>query len=240
MSSWIININLTFIKKTLKVGILLTEASLAKTDKECKSYMKVPYKKSEQIYKSFYHIVFLEYCKSFKLMPNGLEAKNKYCVEGVTSKDFKKKWDGNFWDMESKCQDLLLEEHCKKLFYLMNSFWKVIVDGDVDISWLVKVRHHLDQTEKEQAKTKGKKLASLSRNSHLKRMVLEGFDEHLPHFQFNSDFLSILYACKLCTCQHLKGESASSQTCQYDINLTEVLNEEKKSNDSLDSTANCS
>ena len=35
---------------------------------------------------------------------------------GVTSKDFKKKWDGNLRDMESKCPDLLLEEHCKKLF----------------------------------------------------------------------------------------------------------------------------
>ena len=35
---------------------------------------------------------------------------------GVTSKDFKKKWDGNLRDMESKCPDLLLEKHCKKLF----------------------------------------------------------------------------------------------------------------------------
>ena len=33
------------------------------------------------------------------------------------------------------------------------------------------------------------------------------------------------------TSKHPKGESASSQTCQDDINLTEVLNEEKKSND---------
>ena len=55
-------------------------------------------------------------------MPKGLEAKKKYCVGG-TSEDFEKKWDGNLWDMELKCQDLLLEEHCKKLFYLMNCFW---------------------------------------------------------------------------------------------------------------------
>ena len=41
-----------------------------------------------------------------------------------------------------------------------------------------------------------KKLASISRNSHLKRMVLEQFDEHLPHFQFKSDFLS--YCNSLC------------------------------------------
>ena len=154
--------------------------------------------------------------------------------------------------MESKCQDLLLEEHCKKLFHLINCFWEAIVDVDVDISWLVKVRHHLDKIENKQTKTKQKKSASLSRNSHLKRMVLERFDEHLPHFQFKSDFLS--YCNSLCsefenlctfvtinkTSKYKKGESASSQTCQDVIKLTEVLNEKEKSNDSLDSTRNCS
>ena len=83
-------------------------------------------------------------------------------------------------------------------------------------------------------------------------MVLERFDEHLPHFQFKSDFLS--YCNSLCpefenlctlvsinkTSKHQNGESASSQACQDDINLTEVLNEEEKSNDLLDSTGNCS
>ena len=234
---------MTFTQKALKVSILFAEASLTKMDKECKGYMKVSYKKSEQIYKSFCHIAFLEICKSFQLMPKGLEAKNKNCVGGVTSKVFKKKWDGNFLDMESKCRDLLLEKSCKKLFYFMNCFWKAVVDEDVDISWLVKVRNHLDQIEKEQAKTKWIKLARLYRNSHLKRTVLQGIDEHLPHFQFKSEFLS--YCNSLCprfenlctivtinkTSKHPKGESASSQTCQDDINLTEVLNEEKKSND---------
>ena len=71
----------------------------------------------------------------------------------VTSKDFKKKWDENLRNMEWKCRDLLLEEHCKKLFYLMSCFWEAIVDVNVDISWLVKVRNHLDKIEKEQAET---------------------------------------------------------------------------------------
>ena len=90
-----------------------------------------------------------------------------------TSKDFKKKWDENLRHMQSKCRVLLLEEHCKKLFYLMSCFWETIVDVNVDTSWLVKVRNHLDKIEKEQAKTKRKKLATLSRNFYLKRMVLE-------------------------------------------------------------------
>ena len=55
--------------------------------------------------------MFLEICKSFQLMPKDLEAKKKYCVGGVTSKDFKKNWDVNLRDMESKCWDLFLEEH---------------------------------------------------------------------------------------------------------------------------------
>ena len=58
--------------------------------------------------------------------------------------------------------DLLLKEHCKKLFYLMNCFREAIVDADVDISWLVKVRNHLDKAEKEQAKTKRKRMTLLS------------------------------------------------------------------------------
>ena len=61
---------------------------------------------------------------------------------------------------------------------------------DVDIDWLVKTRTHLDKIGKEQAKIKRKKLTSLPRNFHLKRMAFEQFDEHLPHFQFKSDFLS--------------------------------------------------
>ena len=42
------------------------------------------------------------------------------------------------------------------------------------------------------------------------------------------------------TSKQPKGESASSQTCQDDINLIEVLNEEEKGNDALDSTGNFS
>lgn len=55
-------------------------------DKECKSYIKVLYKKSEQIYKNYYHIGFLE---MFQLILKGLKAKKKYYVEG-TSKNFEK------------------------------------------------------------------------------------------------------------------------------------------------------
>ena len=53
----------------------------------------------------------------------------------------------------------------------MDGFSEAIVD--VDIDWLSKIRTHLDKIRKEQAKTKWKKLTSLPRNYHLKRIVFE-------------------------------------------------------------------
>lgn len=40
----------------------------------------------------------------------------------------------------------------------MDSFWEDIADVGDDIDWLVKIRTHLDKIEKEQVKTKRKKL----------------------------------------------------------------------------------
>ena len=75
--------------------------------------------------------------------------------------------------MEIKCRDLLLEEHCEKLFCLMDSFWEEIAGANVDLNWLIKVRSHLDKIEKEQEKVKRKKLSSLSRNSSLQKIVFD-------------------------------------------------------------------
>ena len=173
--------------------------------------MKVCYKKSEQINKSLYHIVFLEICKSFQLMPKGFKAKKKCCVGG-TSKDFEEKWDANLQDIESKYRDLS--------FYLMDYFWEATVDVDVDTSCLVKFRKHHGKIEREHAKTKRKKIARLSRNYFQNLMSTSLI------FQFKSDFLS--YCNFLCpefenlytlvtinkTSRYPKRESAFSQICQ--------------------------
>ena len=65
----------------------------------------------------------------FSINDKGFGSKEKV----LCRRDFEKKWDGNLWEPKSKCQDLLLQEHCKKLFYLMNCFWELIADVDVDI-----------------------------------------------------------------------------------------------------------
>ena len=123
--------------------------------RECKHHVKGCFKKAELIYKRFYHIIFLEICKSFNSISKGLEAKTRYCVGG-TSENFEKKWDTSLREIEIKCRDLLLKEHCEKLFYLLDSFWEEIAGANVNLNWLIKVRSHLDKTEKEQEKIKRK------------------------------------------------------------------------------------
>ena len=65
--------------------------------------------------------------------------------------------------------------------------WKTILGRSsektkVDVNFLFRVRFHLDRVERKQQKIKLKKLRSLSPNSVYKKLLIERFYEHLPHF----------------------------------------------------------
>ena len=138
----------------------------------------------------------------------------------------------------------------------MVCLWEAIVDVDIDINWLVKVTKHFDKIEKEHTQTKRKKLGSLSRNSHLKTMVLDRLHDHLTHFYLKSDFLSYwnflspefenLYPLVTINVTikflNTRKEKASSKTFQDYISLllSDDLTEAAKSNYSIDSSRNCS
>ena len=92
--------------------------------------------------------------------------------------------------MDNKCRDLPLQEHCKKLFFLMDSFWDEIRDFNFDLKWLFKVRNYLEKLERKLQETKRKKLRNLSKNAEIKKLALARFREHLPHFKFKVDFTS--------------------------------------------------
>ena len=125
-------------------------------DEKCNNYVKVCFKKAELIYKRFYHIVFLEICKSFNLISKGLEVKKSFCLGG-TSENFEKKWDANLREMERKCRELLLEEHSEKLFCLMDSFWEVIAGANVNFCWLTKIGSILIGLRRNRKQFSGKK-----------------------------------------------------------------------------------
>ena len=132
-------------------------------------------------------------------MPKEIQTEKIFWV-GETSENSEKKWGVNLYEIERKCKELLLEEACEKSFSLMDSFWEVIAGAHVNLSWLIKIRSHLDKTEKEQEKVKQKKLSSLSRNSILKNMVLR--DSMITSLTFNSN-QTFLY-CN-CQCPHFEN-----------------------------------
>ena len=60
-------------------------------NKECDNYMKQMFRTCENGYKIFYHIIFLEICKSYKIVPKGLYVKKDYCI-GNPSMEFCDNW----------------------------------------------------------------------------------------------------------------------------------------------------
>ena len=72
---------------------------------------------------------------------------------------------------------------------LEEDFGRVIKKTEVNINFLFKLRFHLDRVEKKQQKVKLKKLRSLSPNCVYKKLIIERFYEHLPHFRFNLEFV---------------------------------------------------
>ena len=120
----------------------------------------------------------------------------------------------------------------------------------IDICWLVKVRGHLDKVQKERQRIKEKKLSTLSSNSSVKKMVFERFYKHLPHFQFEFDFLSYrssqraefenIYSLTTLnkTDKNQKKMNNPSETCKDESGLLEVLNTDDKANEKSNSTEN--
>ena len=121
MSFWI-NCNLTFSNKgTESWYIILLIHQLLLMDEMCINYKKTCFKNSERIFKTFFHIVFLEICTSFELLPKGLLTKKRLCF-GKQSEELEKEWKNEIDELDGRCRDLLLQEHFKKRFNLMDIF----------------------------------------------------------------------------------------------------------------------
>ena len=91
-------------------------------DEMCMNYRKSCFKNSERIFKTFFYIVFLGICKSFGLLQKGLSTKKRLCF-GKPSEELEKEWKNGIDELDGRCRDLLLQEHCKKLSNLMDILW---------------------------------------------------------------------------------------------------------------------
>ena len=83
------------------------------------------FKTCENAYKIFYHIIFLEICKSYKIVPKGLHVKKDYCI-GNPSTEFCDNWWKEKLDYQLRLCDMLIQENVRKLFKLEDDFGQVI------------------------------------------------------------------------------------------------------------------
>ena len=111
-----------------------------------------------------------------------------YCI-GNPSTEFCDNWRKEKLDYQLRLCDMLIEENVRKLFKLEDDFGQVIRKTKVNVNFLFKLRFHLDRIVNKQQKIKLKKLCSLSPNSAYKKLLIERFYEHLPHFRFKLDFV---------------------------------------------------
>ena len=88
-------------------------------NKECDNYMKEMFRTCENAYKLFYYIVFLEICKSYKIVPKGLYVKKDYCI-GSPSTEFCNNWRKEKLDYQLRLCDMLIQENVRKLFILID------------------------------------------------------------------------------------------------------------------------
>ena len=163
---------LTFTLKGFKVIYYCTETSNMETavNKECNNYMKQMLKTCENAYKIFYHIIFLDICKSYKIVLNGLYVKKDYCI-GNPSTEFRCNLRKEKLDYQLRLCDMLIQENNRKLFKLEDDFGQAIKKTKVNVNFLFKLRFHFYRVEKKQQKIKLEKLRSLSPNSAYEKIT---------------------------------------------------------------------
>ena len=101
----------------------------------------------EDIYKSFYHIVFLKVCRAYQIIPHGLFISKKPCI-GKPSDEFLDSWERELKNTEINLQEVLIKEYVRKRFQLITQFKSKINRQIVQEDWLLKRRNHLERLEK--------------------------------------------------------------------------------------------
>ena len=114
---------MTFTVKGFKVIYYCTKASNIETtvNKECDNYIKQNFKTCENAYRVFYHIIFLEICKSNKIVPKGLYVKKNYCI-GNPSTEFCNNWRKEKLDFQLRLCNMLIQENVRNCVN-----WKTIL-----------------------------------------------------------------------------------------------------------------
>ena len=143
----------------------------------------------------FYHISFLETCKSYKLIPAGLALKKQPFIP-FEDGDLIATWNETILHTEEQLLETLILGINERRISLETNFWNGVseflsrTDVDVMTDWLVKLVVDLEKLEVKTLAKKKKKLKKLcGENNFLKYNVGKRMDEHKKQFDFVNSLL---------------------------------------------------
>ena len=76
---------------------------------------------SEEIKRLFYHVVFLQVCSGYSIIPDGFTVKTRPCIGKPRNKQMSN-WEVELNNVELKLRDLVLYEYVEKLFKSEETF----------------------------------------------------------------------------------------------------------------------
>ena len=97
----------------------------ATVNKEVGNYMKQMFKTYENVYKTFYQIIFLEICKSCKIVPKCLYVKKDCSIRNPSTKCCYK-WRQEKLHYQLRLCNVLVQQNVRKLFKLQDDFGQVV------------------------------------------------------------------------------------------------------------------
>ena len=136
-----------------------------------------------------YHVIFLDVCKSYQVVPDGSYLEREPYI-GNTSKKAIDSCKNQLEVTRSNLRDVLLEEYVEKYFKLETEFKYVFAKHIVQEDWLLKVRNHFDRMEKKLRQKKFQKLRKFCKNDNFYFECLERFESYDEFFSFKYNFVS--------------------------------------------------
>ena len=137
----------------------------------------------------FFHVSFLETCKSYGLCPTGLNIRKKLFIEFETS-DLKIFWNETIRKTEENLLEALCIGICERLFTIEEKVWAELrclekeQESEDLKEWLVKLIVPLEREVETTIRRKRKKLKKLCTDETSKQLVDESFLEHSNLFTF--------------------------------------------------------
>ena len=146
------------------------------------------FNKAKKIYNYFFHVIFLETCRSYGTFPEGLKI-NKQPFIKFESETQSTEWNTCIRSTEIDLCKMLEVGLVKNMYALEEDFWKGIETlKNSSSDWWTRVLVYLTKYERKLVKKNKQKIKKLlGKDNERLELALNRYEEHLMHFDFKKE-----------------------------------------------------